>query len=113
MDDKPTTSTMDKFDRALHNLDGRPDVLTTAATTVVTVPYLTGPVTTFIVQTKRVMKEGDTIFLQYLDEEGSRRIVIPAKVANVMARQRESLTAKSRKRAAQQGQQTKKEKAGK
>lgn len=94
------------FDRALGMLDGLNGVTRTAPTTkVVTVPII-GQAATYIVQTFRRRDENDeaarsedTIFLQYLDGTQSYRIVIPSAVADVIARQRDSLGTQSRKRA--------------
>lgn len=94
------------FDRALGQLDGLNGVTRTAPSTkVVTVPLI-GQATTYIVQTFRQRDEHDdggrskdTIFLQYIADGVSHRIVIPAEVADVIARQRDALGTKSRKRA--------------
>lgn len=99
-------STIAMFDRALGMLENQNGVSHTAATTKVTTTPLIGKAATFIVQTYRQRDEHeegarsrDTIFLQYLDNETSYRIVIPAEVADVIARQRDALSTKSRKRA--------------
>lgn len=94
------------FDRAIGSLDGLTGVTKTAPTTKVTTVPIIGKAATYIVQTFRQRDEGeearsrDTIFLQYLDDTSSYRIVIPAEVADVIARQRDALGTKSRKRAA-------------
>lgn len=101
--------TLDAFDRAIGELEGLPGVDKTAARTIVATTQLVGRASTFIVQTYRkrdVSLEGngerarDTIFLQHVDTRGSYRVVIPAEVADTIARQREALTAKSRTRGA-------------
>ena len=92
--------TLDKFDRALGALIDLPDVAHTKPTTVVAHSALIGEAQTFIVQTLRQREKGDTIFLQYVDGNGSVRIVIPPSAADAIARQRDALTAKTRKRAA-------------
>jgi hypothetical protein len=99
-------TTIPPFDRALGMLEDQNGVTRTAATTKVTTTPLIGKAATFIVQTYRQRDEHDegarsrdTIFLQYLDNETSYRIVIPAEVADVIARQRDALSTKSRKRA--------------
>ena len=51
-------------------------------------------------QTYRHREQGDTIFLETISAEGSIRIAIPPKVAEAIARQRDSLTDKSRSKAA-------------
>lgn len=94
---------VDKFDRAMGALVGIPDVIHTAPTTVRATTPLTGSAETFIVQTFRMSdegKSGDTVFLEYVDERGTVRIVLPPKVTALIARQRDSLTARSRSRGA-------------
>jgi hypothetical protein len=59
---------------------------------------LIGSTQTFIIKTLRQRENGDTIFLQAVDEQGSIRIVIPPAAADAIARQRDQLTTKSRKR---------------
>lgn len=99
-------ATIARFDRALAMLEDLNGVTHTAPTTKVTTTPLIGKAATFIVQTYRQRDEHDetgrsrdTIFLQYIDNETSYRIVIPSDVADVIARQRDALTTKSRKRA--------------
>ena len=93
------------FDRRLGALFGLPDVLCTQPTTIQVAQPLKGDAQTFIVQTYRMKngekgKSGDTVFLQYVDAEGSVRIVLPPEVTAVVARQRDSLTTQSRRRGA-------------
>lgn len=90
--------TADKFDRLLGSLIGIPDATKTKPTTCVVHTPLIGAAQTFIVQTFRVREVGDTIFIQYVDDEGSVRIAIPPEVAEAIARQRDALTTKIRKR---------------
>lgn len=90
----------DAFDRALGLIQDLPDVLGTKPTTIIDSMPLVGTSQTFIVQTYRQKDEGDRIFLQHVTAEGHRRIVIPAKVAQAIARQRDQLTKRSRSRAA-------------
>jgi hypothetical protein len=93
---------IDKFDRLHGALAELPDVSKVKPSTVVAHTALIGATQTFIIQTFRQREQGDTIFLQYLDGEGSVRIAIPPAVADAIARQRETLTTKSRKRAAKE-----------
>jgi hypothetical protein len=96
------------FDRRLGALFGIPDVLSTSPATIQTARALVGDAQTFIVQTYRMrdddgagkVKSGDTVFLQYVDAEGSVRIVLPPEVTACIARQRDALTTRSRKRGA-------------
>jgi len=89
----------DLFDRVAGTLHDLPDVQTTRPTTVTTVMPMIGNSQTFVVQTYRQRDQGDTIFLQYIDAAGSDRIVIPPKVADAIARQRDALTKKNRRAA--------------
>ena len=100
--DRSTTSAdmPDPFDRLLGSLHGLPDVAHTRPATVRVITPLLGNSETFIVQTYRQAELGDTIFLERSNRDGNLRIAIPARVADVIARQRDALTAKSRSRAA-------------
>jgi hypothetical protein len=99
-DDTKQYRTIDKFDRLMGALVGLPDVTHTKPTTCAVVSPLIGEAQTFIIQTYRQREVGDTIFLQYVDGEGSVRIAIPPEVADAIARQRDALTSKVRKRVA-------------
>jgi hypothetical protein len=98
----------DKFDRMLGGLHNLPDVISTKPSTVVAVLPLIGQAQTYIIQTLRQREKGDTIFVQYVDDQGSVRLVIPPAAAEAIARQRDSLTTKARKRAAQEQAQARK-----
>lgn len=101
----------DKFDRLLGLLDGLTDTLNTKPSTVqVIAPLGVGGSQVFIVQTYRqhnrdsegkVTQSADTIFLQTIPPESEKpiRIALPSQVADVIARQRDALTARSRARA--------------
>jgi hypothetical protein len=89
---------LDNFDRVIGALAGLPDVAHTKPSTVVSATPLIGETQTFIVQTYRRREEGDTIFLQVIEAGRSLRLVIPAKAADAIARQREALTAQVRKK---------------
>lgn len=93
---------IDKFDRMLGALHKLPDVTSSKPSTVCTVSPLIGEAQTFIIQTLRQREQGDTIFLQYVDANGSQRIVVPPVAADAIARQRDSLTTKVRKRVGRQ-----------
>ncbi len=95
----------DAFDRALDQMKVRPDTVSTKAATIRTLPVLAvGGATTYIVQTFRVQEDGarsrDTIFLECYSADGPVRLVLRSEVADVIARQRESLTGKVRSKAA-------------
>jgi|ERR1043165_716546 hypothetical protein len=100
--------TIDKFDRVMGALANLPDVAHTKPSTIAVVSPLIGEAQTFIVQTYRQRDEGDHIFLQYVDAEGSKRISIPPAVADAIARQRDALTTKVRKRVAKEQAQARK-----
>lgn len=100
--------TIDKFDRMLGALHSLPDVAATQPSTVVAVLPLIGSAQTYIIQTLRQKEQGDTIFVQYVDDQGSVRLVIPPAAADAIARQRDALTAKNRKRAARESAQRRK-----
>jgi hypothetical protein len=96
--DTPVYRTIDKFDRILGALTDLPDVTRTKPSTIVAHSAIVGAAQTFIIQTLRQKDQGDTIFLQYVDDAGSVRLAIPPGVADAIARQREALTTKVRKR---------------
>lgn len=89
----------DTFDRIAAALDGKPDTISVKASTVMTKTFL-GLTQTSIVQTVRQNDYGDTIFLQMITKDGSMRVALPPAVADLIARQREALTAKNRSRGA-------------
>jgi len=97
------------FDRLLGELVGLNEVTHTAPTTKVVANIIGAQ--TFIVQTFRIHDKGDTIFLQYVSGDNDKpiRIPIPPAVADVIARQREALTTKSRRKGALKAMETRKE----
>jgi hypothetical protein len=99
---EPTYRQIDKFDRMMGALANLPDVTHTKPSTVAVVSPLIGEAQTFILQTYRQREIGDTIFLQYVDAEKSVRIAIPPAAADAIARQRDALTTKVRKRVAKE-----------
>jgi hypothetical protein len=110
-----TQSSIDAFDRAIGSLEGRNGVDSTKPSTIVATTTLIGNASTFIVQTYRERSEHaeggkprDTIFVQHIDQSGGSRHVFPAEVADAIARQRDALTTKARKRAARAGAETRK-----
>lgn len=90
------------FDRAIGSLHGLPDVVSTKATTLRVVPTFGLGTYLYAVQTFRQRDLGDTIFLEHVSENGTVRLVIPSAVADVIARQRDQLTSKTRSRAGKQ-----------
>lgn len=100
MSDAPSSGMPDMFDRILGNLTGLPDVTHVKETTIRTMTPLLGTADLFIVQTFRQKEQGDTIFLERINKEGTVRLVLPAQVCDAIARQRDSLTTKTRSKAA-------------
>jgi hypothetical protein len=99
MDQQTNFETVNKFDRIRGGLD---DVaLFTRPSTIKNIQKITGKTETFVVETCRYESEGDFIFIECVDETGVVRIVLPPKVAAVIASQRDSLTDKRRSKAAQ------------
>jgi hypothetical protein len=92
----PTSYALE-FDRILAGLDGLPDVTHAGPSTIRSVSFI-GTGQTFIVSTYRMRDRGDTIFLETISGEGSLRLVIPPAVADAIARQRDTLTAKVRRK---------------
>lgn len=82
----------DRFDRLMGQLDGLPDSATTRPATIRAVTPLVGAAQTFIVQTVRLREHGDTVFLEYIGQEGSFRLILPPKVSETIARQRDALS---------------------
>lgn len=93
--------TLSHFDRYLGNLHGLPEVTSVKPSVLRVVPTFGIGTHMYCVQTFRMKEQGDTIFLEHVSDEGTTRIVLPPAVADAIARQRESLTGKSRSRAAQ------------
>lgn len=99
--DQPSGSMPDVYDRQLAVLHDLPDVVKTKPSMVRAMPPLgVGGTQMWIVQTYRQREKGDTIFLEVSGNSGTVRLVIPAAVTNLIARQHDALTAKARSRAA-------------
>lgn len=88
------------FDRLIGALSGLPDVIEVKPTTIRCTTPLLGLSQIFIVQTMRQKDVGDHIFLETISEQGSIRIALTPQVADAIARQRDALTTKSRRKAA-------------
>ena len=83
-----------KYDRAY---GGMHDVCLRTKPSTINNIELTGRTETFIVETMRHAEYGDFIFVRYIDGSGAVvRLALPPKVANAIAAQRDSLTAKRR-----------------
>ncbi len=117
MDTDPNPSGLmpDNYDRLLAQLDGLPDVARTKQIIVrVLPPFGIGGSETFILQTVRQRggekeKSKDTIFLEHVTHGRAYRLVMPADVADAIARQRDQLTAINRRKGARAAVNTRKE----
>jgi hypothetical protein len=110
MNDQPEYKTICKFDRVLAGLQGGNN-LPTKATTIENIEPITGESESFIVQTIRAeykvnvskgwettteTRVGDFIVLKYLDKDGTKRLILPPKVAETIERQHKALSKKNR-----------------
>jgi CRISPR/Cas system-associated protein Csm6 len=93
-------NTISEFDRLVGALEGLPDVVKSSASTVRAMLPLIGIARSFIVQTYRQKDRGDTIFIETVGHGETIRLAIPPQVSDAIARQRDSLGTKSRKKAA-------------
>lgn len=103
----PSGNLPDHFDRKRAELHGLPDVAETRPSIHRATEPVLGTTQTFIVQTVRQADRGDTIFLECYGAQGRpARLVLPPRVADAIARQRDALgtTVRSRtgKRLAQE-----------
>jgi len=87
----------DAYDRAYGQAQGFSGVKPTTITAANLLGI--GGVRSYIVQSYRVPEAGDAVFIQITGPEGLQRVHLPPAVTNVIARQRDSLTTLSRKRA--------------
>lgn len=104
----PEAAPRDLFDRKLGSLVGVPGVLHTKPTTIRVTTPLVGDSQAFIVQTYRQRDENDEkvvardhVFVEYVDGSQHVRLYLPPEVAACIARQRDAMTSRSRKRGAQ------------
>lgn len=102
---EPSSAMPDEFDRLLGVLDGLPDVVKTKPATHRAMPFMgVGGSALFIVSTVRQQFEDkpsrDTIFLERVNASGTVRVVLPAEVADMIARQRDALAGKTRSKSA-------------
>lgn len=98
----------DSFDQSIDSLHGLPDVVSTRPS-IITATTLLGRSQTWIVRSFRQSERGDTVFLQLIDGDGSMRLVLPPTVAKAISQQRDSLTTKSRSKAAKRKAQDRKD----
>jgi hypothetical protein len=114
----------DNFDRLLDQFKGLPDVVRTDQKVTRFMPPMgVGGSETFIVQTIRQRglaedaaktakdaRSKEWLFVEHITKDRTVRLVFPPEVCDVIARQRDSLTTKNRKRGARQALETKREK---
>lgn len=100
--DEKATLAKSKFDRLMGSLTDLNETVRSAETVTRDTPLfgVGEGTTTYITQTIRQKDVGDFIFVEVVSEEGTVRLVLPPKVSAVIARQRDTLTDKSRSRAA-------------
>ncbi len=110
MNDNERSALGDAFDRTIRNLEGLPDVVKTKPTTIRALSNVLNLAQTFIVQTYRHAERGDTIFIEYVGNDGSFRVPLPPEVADTISRQRDALTTKNRRKGAQQAVETRRAK---
>ncbi len=95
-EDRRSPGMPDLFDRTIGALHGLPDVTTSGMSTIRTMSPLIGAAQTFIVQTYRQREVGDHVFIECVSADGSFRLVLPPRVADAIARQRDALATKVR-----------------
>lgn len=100
-------NTVSKYDRVRGGLEGV--ALFTKPSTVKNVQIISGKSETFVIETARHEELGDTIFIECMDEDGVTRLALPPRVANAIASQRDSLTARRRSRASKAVAQARKD----
>jgi hypothetical protein len=123
MTDKDERSPLgDAYDQSARKLENRPDTVHATASIKTTSPL--GVVERWTIETYRhplppkknqkpgVEIRGDTILLEHGSGSEYLRLVIPPDVSDAIARQRDSLTTKNRKRGAQRAVQTRSERRG-
>lgn len=89
----------DSYDDARSKLDGLPDVVMVKPSTIrVTNAY--GRSETYILQTFRQLKVGDTIFLEIHTGEANLRLKLPPEIAKAIARQYDALSGRARSKSA-------------
>lgn len=101
--------TVSEFDRILGALHGLPDVTPSKLAQRQIVPPFGINSSLYIVQTYRQRDKGDTIFIQVGEGDRLTRIAIPPEVAEIIARQREQLTAKVRSKVSKAAMQARKD----
>jgi hypothetical protein len=110
MDNGKSVSKYDDTRGSLEMQRGAGEVLFTKPTTIKTVERVKGTAETFIIETARHAEDGDTVFIECIDESNVvTRLALPPRVANAIARQRDALTTRTRSRVAKASAQARKE----
>lgn len=86
----------DQFDKLLSRLVGLPNGAHTQPSVVQSIDFY-GNTTSFMVQTVRT-DEGATTFVTQVNAQGSARYILPPNVLALIARQRDAITTKIRRR---------------
>lgn len=95
----PTTeyASLDDFDRGIAMLRDLPDTVDVDNTLHLAEPLTGRKATTYIVRRFRRSSEGDTLFLQVVQGEATKQIILPPKVMALLNRQDGVLTFKLRR----------------
>ena len=100
----------DTFDRLLGQLQGLPETTQAKPATIQVLPPLgVGGTQAYIVQTIRQRDLGDFTFIQYVNNEGAQRMILPPEVTALVNRQRDAISARNRRKGARQAAVTRKE----
>lgn len=94
-DTRATTTPKDEYSLCFNNLNDHPEKLSTRST--VHTKNLLGHFDDWIVETVRTEGE-DHVFIRWINAEGGQRLVLPPAITLALARQRDSLTKRSRQR---------------
>jgi hypothetical protein len=97
MANEATPIPQDLFSRELRPLRDNPGAISSAST--IDTQDFYGNAATWVVETFRTEDGTETVFVQRNDAAGGQRWVLPAKVAAALARHRDQLGARSRRRA--------------
>lgn len=112
MQEQPYKTVKDKFDRALGELTGLPDVRKCKETTIRSALPIVGDSQTFVIQTVRRLGDGPEagyyVFVEHFEAGSFTRLVIPPKVADAIDRQRQALSDRVRRESAKRVAQDRK-----
>ena len=103
-----TARPKDEFTLQLANWSDYPQATKVGPAIVQTQTFL-GNAETWTVQTIRHSDLGEAVFIQRIHSSGSMQLALPPKVTEAIARQRDSISAKNRRRGARRAVETKRE----